>query len=1181
MKKLLIRSKVTAIALTVALGLCWVHPAKSADAGHYFKWQRATPVRSVLDAISAHYKINLAYENRLVQGIYTSYKFVPGRHTAKKVLHDLLEPLGLKAAQLDEKNFTIISAKRSALQLPAPPTENITTSPASIKPNDILYIDTGINRLAFQQRAGDTAVPDKIIRGRVISVNGESPVPGATILVRNMKIGTTTDAEGYFSIRIPGKTNTITVGHISFSPVNITPTDRTLMTIRLTPRKEQLEQVIVSTGMYKRPKENFTGAATTISGEDLRSVNNVNVLDALKVFDPSVRIPDNVQFGSDPNRLPTITLRGTNNFPQQTTGSATPSSGADFMANYTSNPNQPLFILDGFEVSLQKIYDLDVNRIASFTILKDAAATSMYGSKAANGVIVIDTRQPMPGKLRVNYSGMMQVTAPDLTVYDLTNAAEKLEVERLAGVYNEFATGIRPDADAVLRERYSNRLAAVQRGVNTYWLHKPVRTGLGTRHSVFLEGGDAIIRYGIDMMYNSNSGVMKNSNRDNYSGGMNFSYRHKGLLFKNVLSVNYNKSRNSNYGSFADYTKQNQYWNPYDSNGNLVRVLEVVRNPVSPTQTTPYFNPLYNASLNTIDRSQYTNITNQTNLEWLLGKGFRLTGRLQITKQNEESDNFAPGTHTKFDTVSSITRKGTYTKTTANFFSFDGSLQMDYTKRLGKHLILNSTGTSIAQTKSDYYAVTATGFPNERLDQINFGNNYKENSKPTYTNNTSRLISVYSNFNYSYDSRYAADISIRTDGSSQFGANRRFGAFWSAGISWNLHKEKFLADRSYINMLRIRSSIGETGDSRFQSFMGITTYQYYTDQNYRGLVGSILKGYGNEDLQWQSTRKTNVGLDLGLFNNRLMVNFDIYRELTSQLILDITTPPSVGFNSYKENAGLLENKGYEFKMNLFLIKNERKQIYWSVFGNGAHNRDYIKSISNSLKRLNQLNDGNSTSPTNENYNKQVTPQFKFQEGLSVNTIWAVPSLGIDPATGREVFVKRDGSLTYVWDPADKMPAGYTVPDLRGSFGTNFTWKGFTVGLFFSYELGGKLYNQTLANRVEVTDFTYNVDRRVLYGRWAKPGDVTFFKGLVNDYGNPVTTATLATGRFVQKNNFVNAESISLSYLLPGKMSRKLSLSNTKFTFVANDLKRWSAIQVERGLDYPFARNLTFNISTSF
>jgi hypothetical protein len=289
----------------------------------------------------------------------------------------------------------------------------------------------------------------------------------------------------------------------------------------------------------------------------------------------------------------------------------------------------------------------------------------------------------------------------------------------------------------------------------------------------------------------------------------------------------------------------------------------------------------------------------------------------------------------------------------------------------------------------------------------------------------------------------------------------------------------------------------------------------------------------------------------------------------------------MGVTSYKENVGGLENRGYEFKLNVFPIKNEHKRFYWSIYANGLHTRDHIKSISNSLKKINQLNDANSSDPNSTDYNKQVLPQYRFQEGMSVNTIWAVPSLGIDPSNGREVFVKRDGTLSYAWNVADKVPVGNTIPDLRGSFGTNITWKGFSMGLYFSYEFGAQMYNQTLVNRVEVTDFTYNVDRRVLLGRWAKPGDETYFKGLVNENGLTVTTPTNATSRFVQKNNFVNAESISVSYQLSDKLNKKLHCNNTRCTFITNDLKRWSSIQVERGLDYPFARNFTLNVSTTF
>ncbi len=1169
MKKLLLRKIpwITFLCFSLTL-LPMLHEAK-AHGHRYDFFQQATPLKTVLGQIGNHYKVTILFEESLVQGKTTSYLFNPAGNTLDKVLYDLLTPLGLRASRIDSDNYAVISVGPKKNEAIKEEKEKVVANRSDQDPQTVnpAKEQVVLNPATVSDRS---AAANVVVRGRVVTEDKDQPIPGVSVIVKGTRTGTTTDAEGYFSFKVPQQKGSLQIGHVNFIQQEVTYDSRTYINIKLVPKVKELGTVVVSTGMFKRSKENFTGATNSISGDQLRAVNNVNILEALKVFDPAIRIPDNVEFGSDPNRLPEINMRGTNNFPQQTTTTGTPSSGADFMANYANNPNQPLFILDGFEVSLQKIYDLDINRISNITTLKDAAATSIYGSRASNGVIVIETKQPQSGKMRLTYSSTTQITGPDLTVYDLTNASEKLELEQLAGLFSTYASGIRPDADAVLRETYANRKAAVDRGVNTYWLSRPLRTGIGQRHSAYLEGGDNYFRYGLELGYNNIAGVMKNSDRHTYTGGMNFSYRNKGFLFSNNLSVAFNRAVNSNFGSFSDYTRLNPYWSPYDSSGNIQKILEVVKNPLTPSFLTYYYNPLFNTTVNTVDESRYSNILNQTNLDWLLGRGFRLSGRLQINKQHDESDKFLPAQHTSFETITDIARRGRYTKGSGKFLSIDGTLQMDYSKKVGLHHFLTSTGASISQAKSDFLSVYVEGFPNDRLDQISFGNGYPPNSRPSFTSAVARMVSAFTNVNYSYNDRYNADLSVRTDGSSQFGANKRFGTFWSAGASWNLHKEKFLADKKYITRARLRGSIGVTGDNKFQPFMGITTYQYYTDQNYRGLIGSILTAFGNVDLQWQQTVKRNIGVDLSFMKDRITLTADIYRENTTNLILDITTPPSLGFGSYKENIGELENKGFEFRINAFAIRNDKKRIYWSLYVNGLHNKDRIKEISNTLSKLNQTND----------QGDQTKPRYRFTEGMSVNTIWAVRSLGIDPSNGRELFLKQDGTMTYNWDVADKVVVGNTVPDLRGSFGSNLIWKDFTFGLYFSYEFGGQVYNQTLIDRVETTNFTYNVDRRVLLGRWAKPGDETYFKGLVDENGRTVTTSTQATSRFVQDNNFVNATSLSLGYSLPAKIDKKLGLSNTRFTFTTNDIQRWSSIQVERGLQYPFARTFTIKVSTT-
>lgn len=1011
------------------------------------------------------------------------------------------------------------------------------------------------------------------IQGKVTDSLG-LPMPGVSVKVKNSTIAKVTDSKGQYSISVSDKDAVLVFSFIGFKTLEEKVANRSMINVRLMANVGQLDAVVV-TGLYSRPKESFTGAATTVTGNQLRSVNAMSVFDALKVFDPAVRIPDNMEFGSDPNRLPQISLRGTNNFPAQGGSTDLPASGSDFMAAYQSNPNMPLFMLDGFEVSLQKIYDLDITRIESITILKDAVATSAYGARAANGVIVVDTKQPAAGKLTVNYSTTLQVTGPDLTSYNLLNAFDKLELERIGGLYKTN----RPENQLIYDQRYSNRRAEVARGVDTYWLAQPLQTGVGNKQALYVEGGDQFVRYGVNFGYTNNKGVMKGSGRKTYEGGMILSYRRNKLLIRNQLNINSNTSENSPYGSFGDYSRLNPYWSPFDQNGNVKKLLETVINAgIDPP--TYIGNPMYNASLGTVNNSNYSGINNNTFLEWRFDNGIRLTGKLGLTSQKDESNLFLPADHTAFANITDYnsdeySTRGSYNKTNSSFFTFDGSLVGDYNKSFGKNIIFATIGLSAAEQNSQSTGIVVRGFPNNRLDELFFGKEYLKNSKPSGQDNTTRRISSFASFNYTYDRRFLFDLALNVDGSTQFGALNRFAPFWAIGAGWNVHEESFMKSiNPVINRLRLRAGLGTTGSQQFSPNMAITTYNYNTGQDYLGMYGATLLSYGNEALKWQQTMKHNLGMDMSLMNDRFVLRMDAYFETTNNLLLDVSTPPSLGVNSYKENMGKLGNTGLEGSLTAFVIKPGSKPLSWSVFVNGIHNKNKIKEISNSLKKMNEQNDLNTG-------NLQTKPQARYAEGQSVNAIWAVRSAGIDPSTGREVYIKRTGELTYLWDAVDKVIVGDALPNLSGSLGTNFTYKGIQFGAYFSYQLGGKQYNQTLADNVENANIRNNVDERVLLDRWKQPGDITFFKGLTDVNGTSITTPTYATSRFMQKSNYLNFTSISLGYIIPEKISSKWRLKNTRVSLQANNILQLSTIQIERGLSYPFARNYTFSFNTAF
>jgi len=1016
----------------------------------------------------------------------------------------------------------------------------------------------------------------RALRGKVTDQDGR-PFPNVNVRIKGTPVAVVTDMTGAYLLNYGFEGEELLVfSYIGYKTVEEKVGTRSSIDVQLAEATDELESVVV-TGLYSRPTENFTGAATTVSGEQLRNVNTMSVFDALKVFDPAFRVPDNLEFGSDPNRFPQVSIRGTNNFPVQGIDAEIPASGADFMAAYGSNPSMPLFILDGFEVSIQRIYDLDINRIEQITILKDAVGTSAYGSRAANGVIVVETRQPKPGKLTVSYATTIQLTAPDLTSYRLLNSSEKIALEKAGGVY--MSTG-NPEFQRYYDELYSARKSEVEKGVNTYWLAQPVQNGWGNKQSISVEGGDSYLRYNAAFGYTNNIGVMQGSSRDNYEGSMLIAYRRNNLLIRNQLTVSANRSDNSPYGSFAQYTSLNPYWSPYDSEGNVKKILDVFRRPGYADETI-ITNPMYNADLGTTDYSKYTGFNNNTYLEYRVGKFLRLTGKFGLISQQDESHRFKPADHTDFVNIRDYNSteyftRGSYVRGSGGFLAYDGSVIADYSQSIGKNLFFATVGFSLAQQSSNTSSFSVRGFPNARLDEFFYGKEYLRDSRPAGSNEITRRTSVFTSLNYTYDKRYLLDFSWNTDGSTQFGSENRFAPFWAVGAGWNVHEEGFMSSlkSGAITRLRIRAGVGTTGSQQFSPYMAVSTYQYNSSQDYTGMFGAMLMTFGNSKLKWQQTMKYNLGTDLSLWRDWISLRLEAYQEVTNDLLLDINTPPSLGVSSYKENIGKLQNRGVEANINAFLIKNERESVFLSVFANGIHNNNRILEISNSLTKLNEQNDS-------DEGNRQTRPQLRFVEGQSVNAIWTVASGGIDPSTGQEIYYDQNGELTYQWNAANKVIAGDAIAKLNGNFGMSFSYKGLQVSAHLGYQLGGTLYNQTLVDRVENADIRFNVDERVLLGRWQQPGDRTFFKGLTDIDGNTITSPTRSTSRFVQKDNHIDLSSLSVGYVFSDQLMSKWRLKNTRISFMVNNMGRISSIQVERGLSYPFARTCTFNLSTSF
>lgn len=1021
-----------------------------------------------------------------------------------------------------------------------------------------------------------SAQQTKVIQGKVVDTNGK-PLPGVTVIVKGTTLGCSTDKEGKFKFELPNAEGIILqFTFIGMKSQEVSYSGQKNITVTMEEDMVEMEAVVV-TGMFNRRKEGFTGSAVRVKGDDLKKMSTTNIAKALAAVDPSFRIMEDITNGSNPNRLPDLRMRGQATLP----GGGTSTTSADMVAlqgEYDTYPNKPLIIQDGFEIDLQAMVDLDPDRVEAITLLKDAAATAIYGARAANGVIVIETKQPKAGRLWVTYSGNVRLETPDLSDYNLMNAREKLEAERLAGMYDSSTGALEP------LEIYSSKLMEVLRGVDTYWLDKPLRTAVQHRHSLSLEGGDQALRYKLYFGGNFTPGVMKGSKRNTLTGALDLLYRFKKVLLKNSISVENAVGEESPWGDFSEYTKLNPYLRPYGENGEILKRLDFFDgNFRGYTGNFDYPNPMYNAQLHTINKTSSFRVRNQFSIEYNPNSDLRLDGAFSISKLNGKSEMFRPAQHTAFDQEKDPTKKGDFRRTQNESFDYALDLTASYNKLLGEvHYITANARFSLQENKDHSYGAYVTGFPNENMDDILFGKKYDE--KMTGAENTSRLIAASGSFGYSYNFKYSADFNISINGSSQFGKDNRFAPFWSAGLRWDVKKEQFMQNIDFISAFVLRGTYGVTGTQGFAPYQSRELYSYgniLKPYESSDATGAELVAMPNEKLKWQETGTWNIGLELGVLQGRITARAEYFEKLTKNSLTQITIAPSLGFSTYPENLGTLENKGVELNLAFIPYQNTSKQAYWIVTVNGSHNTDKLKKISEAMRKMNEINSGKLDNNKLSKEEKPNAPLPHYVEGESINRLWAVRSLGIDPATGEEIFLKRDGRMTGEYDVVDLVPVGNTEPKWQGNINSSFTYKGFGIDMNFAYKFGGQAYNSTLMDKVQNADLIYNADKRVLALRWKKPGDISRYQAISSAANG---SSSKISSRFVMDENTFQMGSLALSYRMDrtnAKYIERWGLSSVKVGFNMEDLFYISSIKRERGTSYPFARQFSFSLNVAF
>ena len=518
------------------------------------------------------------------------------------------------------------------------------------------------NTLTFAKK--EPVQRKKGIYGQVTDANGD-PIIGAIIRIDGVNGGYTTDINGEYQAQTDLKEARLTVSYIGYKTITRTVKNGSAANFTMHEDTKEMQEVVV-TGYQTKNKNSFTGSQVSVTRDQLMNVGTKNVLQSIANFVPGMVIADDNLKGSDPNKVAEINIRG--------------------RATFEGQANTPVYVVDGAQVTPEYVADMDMNDIETVTVLKDASASALYGAKASAGVIVITTKTLKGGKLKLNYSGTVRLSTPDLHDYHLLNARQKLEYERLAGLFTDSDPTRQYQYDLDYARIYNN----IQSGVETDWLAKPLRNAFSQSHSLSIDGGDERAKYNLGVRYGKDSGVMKGSDRTRLSTNFRLSYNVSGKFFvSNSSTITSVTNNESPYGDFSDWVKMNPYENPYDADGKLRSSLY---HDIS--------NPLYDASLGSYNKTNTLDFLNTTSLQLWFGDKVRLDGDFTIDRSKQDRRIFTSPFSYYESSNKAADQRGSLSDNWTNVTTLQGKLMLSYNNYFFKKLFLTAMGGSIIESTS-------------------------------------------------------------------------------------------------------------------------------------------------------------------------------------------------------------------------------------------------------------------------------------------------------------------------------------------------------------------------------------------------------------------------------------------------------------------------------------------------
>ena len=1048
----------------------------------------------------------------------------------------------------------------------------------------------------------------RVVSGKILDKNTGEPLPGATVKIKGTTVGTAADIDGKFKLSVTDGTSLLEVSFIGYKNVEIDVSKRTEMVVMLEPLIAEMSEVIV-TGFQRREKAVMVGSVSTATARDLETAGVTTVDKALA------------------GKLAGVYIRSTSGRPGET--GKIQIRGINTMTGST----EPLYVLDGMplqtgEVSgginnllTNGIGNIPPENIKSISILKDATAASIYGSRAANGVVVIETKMGEAGQDYISYSGKFGVTMAPRNQFDFMNTTEKIQLER--ELYDDFHPSYggrviqilnRRDNGAISSDEAERQIAELQK-INTDWMDVLYRNAISHSHNLTLSGGNTKTQYFTSLNFQSSQGTMQEN--DFKSGGLNMKlsrYVLDNLLLKFNLYSTIKKNQEGQAGMdvFRYAAFANPYERPYNEDGSYSSDMSYrdLTNDVTYYSDLNYmdFNILRELRENTLTNN-YADIRGQFGVEWTLFKNFRYNGTVVANYTwVHDIDEAHPGTYRSWsqnwlNAASGVGKilpehnLGFLKENTGRVFDYTVRNSIEYNNKFaGKHFVQLFFANEIGgRTNYQYNSFNPiylseyriSGNPNWDLvspDSYNIQNLSKFGGS-TFAED--RSASFIGSLVYSYDDRYVLNGNIRYDGVDILGSDNQFSPLWSAGIKWNAHSEGFL--KPYENILsRLVVSFGYG----YRGSINRSVYPFHSyllgSKVYDGIVASSEFRYGNPTIKWERKQETNLGLELSLFKGRINMEGRYFDEKITDLLDNLKLAPSVGREEATVNVGKMSNRGFEYSMRLEVIKN--KNILWEIGGNITKVKNNLDQVyENNIPGIAEANTRNVQGyPTNswfgykfshvnpENGHMMVKAQRKeaVVEGTFVTNNYTVEV--IDLAT----IPQKDLQEKYV-----PYYVGQKDPKLFGGFNTRFVYKQFELYANFVFAAGNKILGfQDRKNGPdgEVDDITASRTNRVrdVRYRWRQYGDITDIPVFQNSLSN---YTYYLLDKDLEKGDYLKCNELALTWHAPRKMLQKISLSTLKVTLVAGNLFTITPYngtdpETQTPFGYPNTRNYTLTLN---